>query len=145
MAGARREGDKGKAAVKYLLLQLPGKVVLFLVLLGLRSLLDWSWWAVGLVVGIWVLIDLALFPLVWRSYDPTAKGTAHNMVGLRGVAKERLAPDGYVSVRGELWRARAAGGIEIEAGQHVVVMEVDGLTIRVRPTEPAGGPPPTQS
>ena len=38
-------------------------------------------------------------------------------------------PDGRVRVRGELWRARCAGGAEV--GEHVRVVRIDDLTLQV--------------
>jgi len=127
-------GNKRKAAAKYVVLQLPGKVLLLLVLLLLQRWLGWSWSAIGVIVGIWVAIDALLFPFVWRAYDPTAKGDQHSMIGLRGEVKKRLAPEGTVLVRGELWRAEAAAGATIEPGESVEVVAREGLTLRVEPT-----------
>jgi membrane-bound serine protease (ClpP class) len=59
------------------------------------------------------------------------------MIGERGFAKERLAPKGYVRVRGELWRAETInGGPPIERGQSVKIVKMDGLTLFVEHTEP---------
>jgi membrane-bound serine protease (ClpP class) len=56
------------------------------------------------------------------------------MIGERGIAKERLAPAGYVQVRGELWRAFIIDdGPAIETGQSVKIVKMDGLTLFVEP------------
>jgi membrane-bound serine protease (ClpP class) len=55
-------------------------------------------------------------------------GTA-GMIGLRGRAQTRIAPEGTVFVRGELWRARS--GMSIAAGEDVRVTDIDGLTLDV--------------
>ena len=56
------------------------------------------------------------------------------MVGRRGIAKERLAPSGYMHICGELWKAKlVGGGPPIEKGEAVRVEEMRGLTLLVRP------------
>jgi membrane-bound serine protease (ClpP class) len=54
------------------------------------------------------------------------------MIGERGIAKERLAPAGYVQVHGELWRAeKIDDGPAIEMGQPVKIVKMEGLTLFV--------------
>ncbi|HKQ17725.1 MAG TPA: NfeD family protein, partial [Solirubrobacterales bacterium] len=56
------------------------------------------------------------------------------------VARVRVPidPIGQVYVEGALWRARSADGDPIAVGATVTVEEVDGLTLIVRPSGPAG-------
>ena len=53
------------------------------------------------------------------------------MVGLVGVAKTALAPDGQLAVRGELWEA--VSDQPVSAGDEVEVTAVDGLRLHVKP------------
>ena len=54
------------------------------------------------------------------------------MIGLRGITKDRLNPSGYISVRGELWKARVIEeGHPIEKGENVIVQGAKGLTLFV--------------
>jgi membrane-bound serine protease (ClpP class) len=53
------------------------------------------------------------------------------MVGLVGVARTALAPDGQLAVRGELWEAVSEQ--PVAAGAEVEVTAVDGLRLRVKP------------
>ncbi len=56
------------------------------------------------------------------------------MLGRRGIAKGRLAPSGYVQVRGELWKAELAEGSQpVEEGEAILVEEIRGLTLIVGP------------
>jgi membrane-bound serine protease (ClpP class) len=57
------------------------------------------------------------------------------LVGARAVVVSRLAPAGQVQVGGELWNATSAS--DAEAGSEVVIMGVEGLTLRVRPSREA--------
>ena len=51
------------------------------------------------------------------------------ILGLTGRAVTRVAPEGTVFVRNELWRARAR--LTISEGESVVVTGLDGVTLRV--------------
>jgi membrane-bound serine protease (ClpP class) len=51
------------------------------------------------------------------------------IVGLSGRAVTRVAPEGTVFVRNELWRARARSNIA--EGEGVRVTGMDGLTLKV--------------
>jgi membrane-bound ClpP family serine protease len=59
------------------------------------------------------------------------------MIGEYGIAKEQLAPEGYVQIQGELWRAiKIDKGPPIEVGQPVKIVKMDGLTLFVEPGNP---------
>ena len=56
----------------------------------------------------WAVKDVAMYPFVRSAYaGPGGPGTAR-LVGQRGVARQALAPRGYVAVGSELWRAELA-------------------------------------
>ena len=61
---------------------------------------------------------------------PPATGR-EEMVGLIGIARTALAPDGQLAVRGELWEA--VSDQPVSAGDEVEVTAVDGLRLRVKP------------
>ena len=54
------------------------------------------------------------------------------MVGEAAEVITRCDPDGRVRVRGEIWNARCEGGAD--AGDRVIVAEVDGRTLVVEPS-----------
>ncbi len=61
------------------------------------------------------------------------------LVGQIGVARDRLAPDGQVTVQGEIWRAITRGE-PVDAGTEVRIVDVQGLTLTVvKAGEPGGG------
>ena len=93
-------------------------VILILIIIQHWIILPaWLFWG---IIGFWIIKDVVLFPVVWRAYDWERPGRSRSMVGEYGVARDRLAPSGYVQVRGELWRAEKLGdGPPIEAGQPV--------------------------
>jgi len=54
------------------------------------------------------------------------------MIGERGMAEERLNPEGYISVRGELWRAESIHDVSpIEKGDRIRICGIRGLTLLV--------------
>jgi membrane-bound serine protease (ClpP class) len=70
---------------------------------------------------------------------PKLAGT-EEMVGSEAEARSAIDPTGKVFMRGTLWSARLADGVQpVEFGDKVQVEAVDGLTLVVRPvTTPAG-------
>lgn len=113
---------------RYLLWQLPGWLVAAAAGAVLAGGLGWPGWAAALLPAAWILKDLLLYPAMREAFRPAPPP----LVGRRGQAVERLAPDGWVRVSGELWRARVAGpGAVIESGRGVVVRGARGLTLIV--------------
>lgn len=56
------------------------------------------------------------------------------LIGAIGTVRQTLAPEGYVFVEGELWRATSPAG-PLEPGTAVRVIAIDGLTLTVMPAE----------
>jgi membrane-bound serine protease (ClpP class) len=57
--------------------------------------------------------------------------TQRGLIGLVGVARGKLAPEGPVYVKGAMWRGRSAGDEPIDAGTQVRVRGLDGLVLKV--------------
>jgi membrane-bound serine protease (ClpP class) len=60
------------------------------------------------------------------------------LIGEIGIAQTALTPAGKVFVHGELWDAVST--IPVQAGDQIVIRQIDGLTLRVDPmaaTNPA--------
>ena len=64
----------------------------------------------------------------WSREKPT---TDHRLHGLSGLVSEELSPRGEVHVNGEYWNAVSDTGETIEKDAEVVVLDVEGLTLRV--------------
>ncbi len=77
---------------------------------------------------------------VVRMHRTQVRTGVEGLVHERGVARSSLSPKGKVFVHGEIWNAVADGAIQ--AGQAIEVVEVDGMTLRVRPDRTA--PPATE-
>ena len=128
-----------RALGRYVVLQIPGLfiagVTLF-VLVRWTSLSEPVAWG---LVGLWVLKDLALFPIMRIGYATHAgAGGADGMVGAEGVAQEARAPGAPATVRigPERWTARLAeGATPLPAGAPVRVVAVRDLTLLVEAAE----------
>ena len=127
--------------VRYTLYQIPEWV-----LAAGAVLLLYRWgvlggWTGALLVAAVMAKDAALYPLLRTAYESDASTAIERLIGLRGVAVEPLAPQGYVRVRGELWRSRTEAGIPpIHPGHAVIVAAVRGTTLVVRPAPPSAWP-----
>ena len=130
---------------KYALLQLPG---IALALIGLL-LID-HWWSLtpGLfwsLLGLWVLKDALLYPLLKPAYEGEPHQTGKGLVGALAITREPLDPEGYVELRGELWLAclEKKEGV-LPAGQEVRIIKLSGLQLLVEEISepPAGSQPP---
>ena len=53
------------------------------------------------------------------------------MVGNKGKVVSRLDPEGLVRIKGELWKAKSAGG-RMDTGEEVTVVGQEGLKLIVR-------------
>lgn len=120
------------ALLRYLLLQLPGGALAGLVLVGLWSWMGVPGWAALVAMLVWVAKDIAMYPLVRRSFSlgESEWVGVRRLIGARGLAIDDIAPAGWVRVKGELWRAEALGdGPPIPRGTTIRVRHVRGLTL----------------
>jgi|GEM_PF-278498 membrane protein implicated in regulation of membrane protease activity len=124
--------------LRYTLLQLPALALLIAVLWLLATWFELPRLWLGLVAVIWIIKDIALFPLVWRAYDPEATPRGNTLVG--GVARvvQELSPEGVVEIQGELWRARSAQqDLRLQKDSLVHVTAMQGLLLEVTPLPPS--------
>ena len=73
-----------------------------------------------------------------RAHRSQVRTGREGLVNERGSARSTLDPKGKVFVHGEIWDA--VSDVPVGAGADVVVVGVDGMTLRVRPDGPAGTP-----
>ncbi len=126
---------KGRVILRYTILQALGLFVFVAALLFVRTwLISFPLWLFWLLIVLWVAKDVALYPLVWKSYDTGSCREPGPPVGVSGVARERLDPSGYIEVGGELWKAEVPEGSgAVEKGRKVRVTGRMGLTLFVEP------------
>jgi membrane-bound serine protease (ClpP class) len=121
--------------VKYLLFQIPQWIVLAIVLwiLARNTPVNFSLAIVFFVF--WIIKDFVIYPYVRRAYDNSARSGAEALIGGKGVAHEPIAPEGYIRIHGELWKARSDGQ-PIPRDRVVKVTRAQGLTLFVEEEKP---------
>lgn len=88
----------------------------------------------GLVI---LMVALAIYSGVMyrvgrQTFFIRPKVAADNIIGSEGTVTKRLAPEGYIKVQGVLWKA-TCNEIELEIGDEVVVVGIEGLKLIVKP------------
>ena len=117
---------------RYQLFQIPGWILAALLLGALHRWLALPLeFAIGLFV-LYVAKDFIIYPYVRKAYEPHNKTGAELLIGCVGLTKQRLDPEGYVQVKGELWRAVAdPPSRPIPPGQPVRIQAVSDFTLVV--------------
>ena len=110
------------------------EVVLVAVVLWLLPLLNINIPLWGLAI---LMVALAVYSYVmYRVGSPTflmkPMVAAETIIGNDGKVTKRLAPEGYVKVQGVLWKATCVES-ELEVGDDVVVVDINGLRLIVSP------------
>lgn len=123
--------------VRYYLFQLPGWIFAALILGWLWSSLGLPEWIAWLLLSLYILKDVVLYPLLRSAYDREVPSGTKELVGSQGFARDRLDPGGYVSIRGELWRAEISPGTPpIQAGSPIRVVNGERMTLIVEELAP---------
>lgn len=129
----KRVAWSSRIVFRYVLFQIPSLALVAVILWVIRPYIDlppWFFWGCMLL---WVAKDAILFPFVWRAYDRRQERSLQKMVGKKGIAKERLAPSGYIFIHGELWKAEVVeGSPPIEKGELVRVEGSRGRVLLVQ-------------
>lgn len=127
---------RDSALKKYLVIQVPGWVLVATILTVLGRWIDLPLWAAVGLFFVWVVKDLVLYPLLRPAYESNGKSAAERLIGVHGIAEEPLAPSGYIRVGRELWRAEALEWDKpIPQGSRVRVQGVRGLTLLIQAEE----------
>jgi membrane-bound ClpP family serine protease len=122
--------------VRYVLMQLPVIALLLVVLIVSRESEKIPTWPVAILLVGWAIKDIAMYPSVWRSYDPEQQKAKDLLVGAIGFAKTDLEPKGMVILGSELWRAEVADNqTVIKEGDAIEVVRTRGLLLIVKPRE----------
>ncbi|HVB35713.1 MAG TPA: nodulation protein NfeD [Candidatus Acidoferrales bacterium] len=88
-------------------------------------------WAIGITALLWVVMLAFVVRIVLRTRHAAPLTGVQRVIGSVGVAKTDLAPKGVVLVNGEDWDA-SADPAPIARGEKISVLEIHGLTLRVR-------------
>jgi membrane-bound ClpP family serine protease len=133
-AGPRRASTR-HVFLRYLGFEAPSWVLLAAVLGVLVKIWELSLPMAALLLGLWVLKDLALFPVLRIAYEPGGgSGGAENLIGARATAAGELDPEGWVRIGAERWRARVRSEhAPVASGAALRVTAVRGLLLLVEP------------
>ena len=116
--------------IKYTLLQLSELAVIVILLVVVQRWFNYPVWVVWLSIPLLIVKDVIMFPFTWRAYD---KANPNPMIGAEGTVTDKLSPDGYIRIQGELWRAKVINSSSaIEEGETVTVLKMEGLTLLVK-------------
>lgn len=101
-------------------------------MLIVQHYIGFDWKIFWIVLLIWIIKDILMFPFIWRSYDTSSDNKVHGLKGKKGTVTRRLDPEGYVRIGGELWRAVLDDNGIAEKGENVVVISRTGVTVKVK-------------
>ena len=82
-------------------------------------------------MAVWAAFGTWLFIFTTRTLRRQVTVGLPSMVGTRGRVASRLAPEGMVRIKGELWGA-TSNADNIDKGEDIVVVGEDGLKLLVR-------------
>jgi membrane-bound serine protease (ClpP class) len=94
----------------------------------------------GINIPLWglILLMVALGAYAYITYRLSQKAldkkpmiSPEAIVGSKCKATTPLAPEGYIRVSGELWRASSSSNVN--AGEEVIVVGIEGMTLLVSP------------
>ena len=117
---------------RYLLLQVPGWALAAVILYALNRWVHLPLWIAALLMLADIVKDLVLYPYLRKAYETDEKTGVERLLGHEAVVHQRLDREGYVRIRGELWKARSiASGDPPEPGMTVRVVGSEGLILQV--------------
>ncbi|WP_146164737.1 NfeD family protein [Desulfonatronum sp. SC1] len=122
-----------KTLLRYALFQVPGIILVGVVLWVLHALLGVSTRIAWTLLLLWLAKDALMFFFVWPAYQGSEGDGWYSLIGLRGEVRRPLRPEGYIRIRGVLWKAKAEDETaEILPGTQVDVVGRDGIQLIVR-------------
>jgi membrane-bound serine protease (ClpP class) len=95
-----------------------------------QSWLSISWLSIATVAVASMIFFLGVLSYAVKAQMSKVRTGREGMIGEVGVARSDIAPSGKVFLHGELWDALAED--PVEAGERVVVIAVEGMTVKVR-------------
>ncbi len=127
-------GWSRRAVVTYALLQVPGWLLVGLVLLLSHSYFQLPAWTGWVIFVLWVIKDIILFFFLWPAYDSQSKDV-YSLSGEKAIVVTELAPQGRVRLHGQSWAAKAENGKPIPQGTWVEITARSGLILIVHATD----------
>jgi membrane protein implicated in regulation of membrane protease activity len=128
-----KRSDELSHSLRYVAAQIPGlSAVAGLLYLAVRF--EWLGpWSAVLVFSLFAGFDVLVYLHSRHLFGAPPHNGVEAMHGRAAVALTSLDPDGFAQLGSERWRARLALGGRVEAGRPVLVDDVQGLVLIVRP------------
>jgi len=120
-----------KPLIRYAALQVPGLLIVLILLLYAR---DQGWISMTTVVLLLVVLvakDVVLYPFFQKALQPGYTDMVARLHGQRARVINTLDPEGQVKLKGEIWNAKSIHGEPVEAGSWVMVSGHRGLKLHV--------------
>lgn len=89
-------------------------------------------WGLAILMVALAVYSYVMYRVGRSTFLMRPKVAAEAIIGNEGKVVRRLAPEGYVKVQGVLWKA-TCNESELEAGDEVVVVGIEGLRLIVSP------------
>ncbi len=116
---------------RYFLFQIPSLTIVSIISYFVYLYFELPVWIAALMVVLWIVKDIIMFPFVWKSYSLESE---HNskLVGKTGITLTDLDPKGSVRVNGEIWRAINMEKQKIAKGKQILVKAINGMELQVK-------------
>jgi len=88
-------------------------------------------WGLAILMAALAVHSFVMYRVGRPTFLIKPKVAAENIIGEEGRVTRRLAPEGYVKVKGVLWKA-ICDEAELEIGDEVVVVGIEGLRLIVK-------------
>jgi len=89
-------------------------------------------WGLAILMVALAIYSYIMYRVGRSTFLMKPKVAAETIIGDDGKVTKRLAPEGYVKVQGVLWKATCVES-ELEVGDDVVVVDINGLRLIVSP------------
>jgi|TARA_B100001964_G_scaffold41111_1_gene45295 membrane protein implicated in regulation of membrane protease activity len=124
-------GPASRTLLRYAAFQVPGVVVVLIVLALAHRQAGLPLWAAAALCIAWIAKDVALYPFVRGAYEPSTT-PFDRLAGAKGTVVEAFEQQGLVRVGQELWKAELPEDHgPLGTGEVVVVKSARRMTLVV--------------
>jgi len=92
--------------------------------------IDLPLWATIIILAAFAVFSYITYRLGHPTILLEGVTSPESIVGSEGIVQQDLEPEGYVQVRGELWKASSTGS-GLKKGEEVIITGIDGLKLTV--------------
>ena len=104
------------------------------VFLGLPLLgISVPWWGLALMMTGWAVYSYVMYRLCLEALQKKVLVGLETLIGAKGMAACQIAPEGYIRVQGELWKARSTDA-HVGEKEEVIVVGLNNRTLLVVPS-----------